>query len=522
MMARVRRSLALLGEDVRDEAGVQLELADPLVAAQGHQRGVPGPELGDADPATEPHQARDRLVDGRRDPGSRLGHLEGEPVGGHPVLDEQPLHLADEAAPEQVAGRHVDRDGAARSHLVEGRVVRQRPGEHHAGQLTHQARALGEGHELAGGEQPQLGVLPAHERLEPDHLAGPDVHLRLVVQDELFVVDAVAQVLVERVPVGEDLGRGVVPLPAPRAEALRGVHGQVGGPEELVDGGPVVAVHRDAHGAPHRQLDVVEDDRGRQLQQQPVRQVLHVVGARDLADEDGELVAAQAYGEVAFPDATAQPEPELRQHLVAGVVAQGVVDALEVVDVEHQQGRGPAVAHRRRQGHLAALDQQRAGAQRGEPVQHGRAVGRVDEPALRLEAAHRGDGVSDHQGERRRPPSTRSAPGDPSGHQVQRADRPREARHRHDQLPVATAGASRFRVDGPVVRPEILPGGVGPADDTGLAGVRVQHEPGTLAVQELEGLVEGRRDDLGLLGHAHQQRAQLREVLPVTTEPTRR
>ena len=109
----------------------------------------------------------------------------------------------------------------------------------------------------------------------------------------------------------------------------------------------VVAVHRDAHGAPHRQLDVVEDDRGRQLQQQPVRQALHVVGARD---------RLMRTANSSPPRRTARSPSrrhgaagaELRQHLVAGVVPQRVVDALEVVDVEHQQGRGPAVAHRRR------------------------------------------------------------------------------------------------------------------------------------------------------------------------------
>ena len=162
-----------------------------------------------------------------------------------------------------------------------------------------------------------------------------------------------------------------------------------------------------------------------------------------------------------------------------------------------------------RQGHLATLDQERAGAQRREPVQHGRAVGGVDDPSLRLEATHRRDGVA-------RPPKRRPPPGGPAPHPWWRVAGPGGACRPAPGSPAPVTVSPRWRPRRPGrpragvgVLPAVLPGGIGRADQTGPAGVRVQHELGALAVQELQGLVEGSQHDLRLAGHAHQQRAQL-------------
>jgi hypothetical protein len=57
--------------------------------------------------------------------------------------------------------------------------------------------------------------------------------------------------------------------------------------------------------------------------------------------DDRELLAAVAARQVDGPDVGGQAHGELAQHLVADVVAEAVVDLLEVVDVDHQ-GRRPA------------------------------------------------------------------------------------------------------------------------------------------------------------------------------------
>ena len=65
----------------------------------------------------------------------------------------------------------------------------------------------------------------------------------------------------------------------------------------------------------------------------------------DVEDERGELVAAEAADHVGRAQAPPQHLGGRAQHLVAGQVAGGVVDELEVVEVEHEQGSvlAPAV-----------------------------------------------------------------------------------------------------------------------------------------------------------------------------------
>ena len=65
------------------------------------------------------------------------------------------------------------------------------------------------------------------------------------------------------------------------------------------------------------------------------RQRLVAVGA---GQEHGELLAAEPRGDVGAARGLAQHVGEAPQHLVARLVAERVVDALEVVEVAHQQG----------------------------------------------------------------------------------------------------------------------------------------------------------------------------------------
>ena len=183
-------------------------------------------------------------------------------------------------------------------------------------------------------------------------------------------------------------------------------------------------------------LDVVEDDRGRQLSSSR--------SAR-LSTSSGLVTWLMRTANSSPPRRTARsPSRTPRRSRSPNSAStwspacfQRVVDALEVVDVEHQQGRGPAVPTAAVSARLAALDQQRAGAQRGEPVQHGRTVGRVDEPSLRLEprtavTGSRSPGRTPTPAERAAPPETLGAPG--------AACRPAGAGTVVDQLPGTTAG----------------------------------------------------------------------------------
>ena len=99
-------------------------------------------------------------------------------------------------------------------------------------------------------------------------------------------------------------------------------------------------------------------------------------GIVDGLAQDGELVAAEARDGVAGADRVAQAARDGRQQLVAGRVAERVVDELEAVEVEEQQadraqrqpGGGGAV-HPLQRG-VGALEQERAIRQAGQRVAH--------------------------------------------------------------------------------------------------------------------------------------------------------
>ena len=87
----------------------------------------------------------------------------------------------------------------------------------------------------------------------------------------------------------------------------------------------------------------------------------------DLGQHD-ELVAAQARHGVRGAHDLGQARADLDQQLVAGLVAERVVDRLEAVDVEQQHRDAEAEALGAAEGVLDAVEEQRAVGQAGERV----------------------------------------------------------------------------------------------------------------------------------------------------------
>ena len=97
--------------------------------------------------------------------------------------------------------------------------------------------------------------------------------------------------------------------------------------------------------------------------------------------QDGELVAAQARGGVGRAQHPDEPIPELLEEHVADVVAHGVVELLEAVEVEHEHGR--RIVGRGRDAAVERLEERPPVGQAGELVGAGLAagLGQVAEPA---------------------------------------------------------------------------------------------------------------------------------------------
>ena len=96
---------------------------------------------------------------------------------------------------------------------------------------------------------------------------------------------------------------------------------------------------------------------------------------RQLRQQHGELVAADAGQCVTVANAALQPLPDELQRNVADVVAIGIVHCLEAVEIEHQHGKHAAVPPRVQHRLVQPVSEQRAVRQSGQRV----GVGEVGE-----------------------------------------------------------------------------------------------------------------------------------------------
>ena len=88
----------------------------------------------------------------------------------------------------------------------------------------------------------------------------------------------------------------------------------------------------------------------------------------EVVHQDDELVAAPARHRVARPHRGLQALRDHAQHLVADVVAQAVIDALEAVEVDEEHCDQAAAADRSGERLLQSVKQQGAVGQAGEQV----------------------------------------------------------------------------------------------------------------------------------------------------------
>ena len=177
----------------------------------------------------------------------------------------------------------------------------QRAVEHVGGERARQPALLRERQEVCGREQPAPRVLPAHERLDAGDGPARQVGLRLVVQDELAVVDRVAQLADEREPLAAVVvARRQVDLVA-GAHPLGLVHRDVGALQQPDRVGRVLGVERDADARVDVDGDVLDVERAleRVPQAQPRGARRGLVAGRE---HERELVAAQPRERVVLAD----------------------------------------------------------------------------------------------------------------------------------------------------------------------------------------------------------------------------
>ena len=208
-----------------------------------------------------------------------------------------------------------------------------------AAEREDEAGLLCEPDELAGEHEAAVGMLPAHERLDPDDAARLERDDRLVVDVELVFDDSALEVGLERETFEDVLvHRGLVERVAALPLALRAVHREIGAAHDLVrrlaagvERDPDAALHGDDVGAG-------DDERLGHRTEDPLRHGHGAVGSGDALDHHGELVAPETGARVLGPDRRADPLGDRDEELVTGGVTEAVVHGLEVVEIDEENG----------------------------------------------------------------------------------------------------------------------------------------------------------------------------------------
>lgn len=128
--------------------------------------------------------------------------------------------------------------------------------------------------------------------------------------------------------------------------ALDPVQRLVGGLVEFAELQGVAGKQGDADARCDHQPLLGELHRFRQFSQQAFGDVAGMLLGIRPADQHGEFVAAEARHAILGAHAMAQPLGHVLQDEVAGIVAMGIVDRLEVIQVDQQQRHAVAVAAR--------------------------------------------------------------------------------------------------------------------------------------------------------------------------------
>ena len=229
---------------------------------------------------------------------------------------------------------------------------------------------------------PRSRVQPAHERLGADGGAGPAA---------TPAAGSARRARPRRWPcAGRQAasGAGRPPAGCPRVKnrkvllpfVLRAGHGRVGTVRQRVEVGTVVREHGDARWRVSASARTARSRKGSSIASMMRRAKSAAPTAVGVGEQDGELVTAEP-GDRDVPAAQVeQPATRSRWRMqVADGVSEGVVDGLEVVEVDEDQGVGRGLASRagKRRPRLLASS---AVGQSGQLV----VQGEVEDPLLRL------------------------------------------------------------------------------------------------------------------------------------------
>ncbi len=264
-----------------------------------------------------------------------FGKLELEPVRIDGALVDQPRQCRQQLAvlelPERQVDRHVQR---VRTLLVQALQVAQGAGDDPVAERHDQAAFLGHGNEGVRPEQTAFGMQPTHQRLDADHAARVQTQPRLVVQLQLTTAQRAAQLALL---VGQAAGTAadvlVVQAPGAALAGLGLTHRQLRMPEQRIGRGAGAGSRQPEAAAEHQAFAIHPVGFGQRLDD-AIGDRIGAPGIVTGVEQQGELVATQPRQQIAHFQLRLEPGDHLQDQAISGIVAEGVVDVAEIVQVQ--------------------------------------------------------------------------------------------------------------------------------------------------------------------------------------------
>ena len=271
-------------------------------------------------------------------------------------------HAANQGPVAELHTRHIDRDLPARGVVgAPAADLRTRLPQHPIADFHDQAALLRDGDEFVGWHHAALRMRPAQQRLDRLDLEGLERETRLIVEREFLALERLAQICLERQPFCGARRDGFLEKFQPALVGSLGVmHRRVCIVHQRVGARGIERMNTDSNGCRERYLLPGDAERARQRELQPARHRLGSVHGGDAGKSQAEFVAADARNPIldgvlvgcvrrrpfAIAQTVLQSQGDLFQQRVARCRAVGIVDAREIVDVEHQHRHAAAAAPR--------------------------------------------------------------------------------------------------------------------------------------------------------------------------------
>jgi len=369
--ARHDRGVVRVARHRDDERAVDLQLLHGKPPEVG-QRRISSPEVVDRQVHA---QFAQRLQHANRTIGvgheHRFGELEPQRVGRQTRACQGGLDRREELASDELAGGEVDRDAQSRELRVFGAPASRLGAcefENARAEPHDQAALLRHANELDGRYGPELRMVPADKGFRRDDASGRDVHERLESDGELVALDRDAQVFLElEAPQGALAKVAVEQLLTAASRVLRLKHGDVRVAQDRLCGvGSRPVYDDDSRAGADREVAAGNQDRLADGLPQLLREGRRLVHGAGTLGDDEEPVTADAADDVAGAYGALKAAGDDTQNAVADTVAERVVDHLEMVEVEEDDGQQGIRALRRLEKLADPVDDDRPAREAGQ------------------------------------------------------------------------------------------------------------------------------------------------------------